>query len=986
MRTVAAAALLLSLVACSSFSEHSDTPGFGETLQGNLKVASAALAAGQPDVAQRLYGSLTELYDDAPEPLLGLGYIALQANDLDAAIDHFVRAAELAKDAPAAKAEALVGAGRAELAKGRTREARNYLHRARKIATDPSSAAWIENGLAVAAVLDGDYGTAETHYAAALRHSSAHPRITANYMRMLIASGRIDEAVRVYGEFDSSYWMDGDERALQRLIDEARGQGPERSSSRRLEPRLLLRWPAIVPLPPPRSESARRAARFALAGSLGLAFRLDGEAGMVIPPADAPHSFSVRADVRSPDAASWKPSSRSASSSAPGAPQSVTATGMPAAATDYDSAPDSDPAPPAHLERLLGSEGAAAYVRQSRVLDGWVVLLGRSRQWRLDGAAEAVAAASPEIADVQLLAPDVLYVIGKTVGSTSVSVLSENGLVQKRDVTVVLDVEPLRALLAEYPDLNGVRVQGLARGVTLTGEVGSAAAAARALRLAAASLPEDMVVENGLRVGLNLAPLRALMVRESGLHRVHVQRVTRGVALTGEVGSAAAAARALRLAAASLPEDMVVENGLRVGLDLAPLRALMVEGSGLHGVRVQRVARGVALTGEVGSAAAAERAHRLAVASLPEDMVVENGLRVVMDVEPLRVLLANDSDLNDVKVQALSRGVALSGEVNSAAAADLALRFAAASLPEETVLENNMHIAGPQQVNLEVQIAEVQRSIAEDFGFNWQAFGNSADPLGFGFQIGRALPLPGRMLPEVMLPQGMRPPDGDWSLFPINPPKGIPSAIVDGLTSPSFIFQRAWHNIGITGVVDALAQAGLANVLARPNVTANSGETASFFSGGEYPLPSGYDDGVIVFEYKKFGVLLDFVPTIIDEDRIELTVRPEVSEPSRDQSIQVHAGVNVPVINVRRAETTVEMGDGESIVIAGLFRSTTSEVESGVPFLKDLPLIGALFGHTSTRSEELELIVTVTARLIDAGQVLDETGSAAAGRADDYYY
>ena len=542
---------------------------------------------------------------------------------------------------------------------------------------------------------------------------------------------------------------------------------------------------------------------------------------------------------------------------------------------------------------------------------------------------------------------------------------------QKRDVTVVLDVEPLRALLAEDPDLNGVRVQGLARGVTLTGEVGSAAAAARALRLAAASLPEDMVVENGLRVGLNLAPLRALMVRESGLHGVRVQRVARGVALTGEVGSAAAAERAHRLAVASLPEDMVVENGLRVGLNLAPLRALMVRESGLHRVHVQRVARGVALTGEAGSAAAAERAHRLAVASLPEDMMVENGLRVVPDVEPLRVLLANDSDLNDVKVQALSRGVALSGEVNSAAAADLALRFAAASLPEETVLENNMHIAGPQQVNLEVQIAEVQRSIAEDFGFNWEAFGGSGDPLGFGFRIGRVLnPTVGmRQLPEN-----------------VASPLGIPSAIVDGLTSPSFIFQRAWHNIGITGVVDALAQAGLANVLARPNVTANSGETASFFSGGEYPLPSGYDDGVIVFEYKKFGVLLDFVPTIIDEGRIELTVRPEVSEPSRDQSIQVHAGVNVPVINVRRAETTVEMGDGESIVIAGLFRSTTSEVESGVPFLKDLPLIGALFGHTSTRSEELELIVTVTARLIDAGQVLDETGSAAAGRADDYYY
>ena len=153
--------------------------------------------------------------------------------------------------------------------------------------------------------------------------------------------------------------------------------------------------------------------------------------------------------------------------------------------------------------------------------------------------------------------------------------------------------------------------------------------------------------------------------------------------------------------------------------------------------------------------------------------------------------------------------------------------------------------------------------------------------------------------------------------------------------------------------MDALAKAGLANVLARPNVTASSGETASFFSGGEYPLPTGFEDGVIVFEYKKYGVLLDFVPTIIDEDRIELTVRPEVSEPSQDNSVQVVTGVNVPVINVRRAETTVEMGDGESIVIAGLFRSASNEVESGVPLLKDLPLCRRIFRtqlHASRRA------------------------------------
>ena len=241
--------------------------------------------------------------------------------------------------------------------------------------------------------------------------------------------------------------------------------------------------------------------------------------------------------------------------------------------------------------------------------------------------------------------------------------------------------------------------------------------------------------------------------------------------------------------------------------------------------------------------------------------------------------------------------------------------------------------------------------------------------MGFGFRIGR-------LLPENVGPA-----------FPETVPSAIPPTTVDGLLSPTLIVRRAWDDIGITGVVDALAKAGLANVLARPNLTANSGETASFFSGGEYPLPTGFDDGVIIFEYKKYGVLLDFVPTIIDDGKIELTVRPEVSEPSEGQSVQVVVGVNVPVINVRRAETTVEIGDGESIVIAGLFRSASNEVESGVPLLKDLPLFGGLFGHTSTRSDELELIVTVTARLVQSGPRPDQTGKAAAsGRTNSYYY
>ena len=697
---------------------------------------------------------------------------------------------------------------------------------------------------------------------------------------MLVASGRIDDAARLYDGHHASYWEGDEDRALRQLIDDERLQealppGPDS--------RLLLHWPAVEALPPPKNGEERPAARIERAGLVGLALRLAGESG----------SYQALAESQSAATAQRRRVPESG-----GDAHLVLAESGPAAEAVAEPLPGTPAADEGrHMAAARLSE---ASVRTARPPTGWVVMLGKSRQWRLAVAAEAVAAASPDIADVQLLSPNVLYVVGNSVGHTSVSVLGEDGSVEKRDVSVMLDVEPLRALLAGDAELDGVTVQRLARGVALSGEVGAAAAADRALRLAAASLPEGMAVENNLRVGLDLAPLQALMVRESGL----------------------------------------------------------------HGIRIQRVARGVALTGAVASAATADRALRLAAASLPEDMVVESNLRVVLDVETLRAVLATDSALDGVNVQGLARGVALTGEVNSAAAADRALRLAVASLPEDTLLENNLRIAGPQQVNLEVQIAEVQRSIAEDLGINWEVFGRSVDSgLAGGFRIGRDV-----------LESGA------------NGILGIPTTSVDGLTSPSFAFQKLWGDIGITGVVDALAKAGLANVLARPNVTANSGETASFFSGGEYPLPTGYDDGVVIFEYKKYGVLLDFVPTIVDDGRIELTVRPEVSEPSQDKSVQVVVGVNVPVMNVRRAETTVGMRDGESIVIAGLFRSSTNEVESGVPLLKDLPLIGAVFGHTSTRSDELELIVTVTARLVQAGPAPDETGPAAASRVDNYYF
>ena len=263
----------------------------------------------------------------------------------------------------------------------------------------------------------------------------------------------------------------------------------------------------------------------------------------------------------------------------------------------------------------------------------------------------------------------------------------------ENNLRVALDVAPLRALLAAHPDLEGVQVHRLTRGVALSGEVRSPATAERAVGLAVASIPEDMLVENSLRVALDVAPLRALLAADPDLRDVRAQAVARGVALSGEVRSQAAAERAVGLAVASIPEGMVVEDNLEVGLDLELLRSLLAGEPALAEIRVQRVARGVALSGDVSSEAEAERAVRLAAASLPEDISVENNLRVTPNVDRLGALLASDPDLRDVHIQRLERGVVLSGEVASPTAAERALQLAAVSLPEGMLVQSNLEVA-----------------------------------------------------------------------------------------------------------------------------------------------------------------------------------------------------------------------------------------------------------------------------------------------------
>ncbi len=224
--TAATACLALSLGACAGLPEGRRGERLGaaekQQLDSSLKVASASADAGQLEAAERLYSQLSRHYPDAPEPRLGLGYLALQAGDFALAGKLFAEADERAT-APAAKAEALLGAGRTSLGTGDIAAAKRRLLAASKLAEGTAAEAWVANGLGVVATLEGDHARARMLYDRALELSPSHPMITANLVRSLAQSGATGEAREFYARYAASHWLDGDKADLSRLLKTAKG-------------------------------------------------------------------------------------------------------------------------------------------------------------------------------------------------------------------------------------------------------------------------------------------------------------------------------------------------------------------------------------------------------------------------------------------------------------------------------------------------------------------------------------------------------------------------------------------------------------------------------------------------------------------------------------------------------------------------------------------------------------------------------------------
>jgi pilus assembly protein CpaC len=171
------------------------------------------------------------------------------------------------------------------------------------------------------------------------------------------------------------------------------------------------------------------------------------------------------------------------------------------------------------------------------------------------------------------------------------------------------------------------------------------------------------------------------------------------------------------------------------------------------------------------------------------------------------------------------------------------------------------------------------------------------------------------------------------------------------------------HGISVDVLVQALENRGVARRLAEPNLVSLSGDTASFLAGGEFPVPVAADDGKVTVEFKKFGVGLDFTPTVLDNGLINLQIAPEVSQIDPTTSVKFN-DIEIPGLVVRRARTTVELRDGQSFVMAGLLQSTSNYDIRKFPWLGDIPILGALFRSTSFRKQETDLVIIVTPRLV----------------------
>jgi pilus assembly protein CpaC len=289
-------------------------------------------------------------------------------------------------------------------------------------------------------------------------------------------------------------------------------------------------------------------------------------------------------------------------------------------------------------------------------------------------------------------------------------------------------------------------------------------------------------------------------------------------------------------------------------------------------------------------------------------------LVVSRDVAGLQQMFDEVIPGSRIQARTIGDSLVLTGTAPTAETAAKATDLAAKFIGDPRKIVNMLSVAGTDQVHLKVVVAEVQREVIQDLGIDTKQLLENA---------------------------------------------GVAVQIVNGDTSKALTYGSSLSNM-----VKLLGERTLIRTLAEPTLTAISGEKAHFLAGGEYPVPVPDGTGKITIEFKKFGIQLDFRPVVLTPGRISLQIATEVSELTDAGAVEL-AGMRIPALSVRRAESTVELPSGGSVVMAGLIRDNVRQTISGYPGLMDVPVLGALFKSRQFQRNQTELVVFVSPYLVD---------------------
>jgi pilus assembly protein CpaC len=446
-----------------------------------------------------------------------------------------------------------------------------------------------------------------------------------------------------------------------------------------------------------------------------------------------------------------------------------------------------------------------------------------------------------------------------------------------------------------------------------------------------------------------------------------------GIAATLAIAAALPASAAPKLVRTSADTTQLISMGKTIKIDLpAPISDVIIGDPNIADVQV-RSSQQIWIYGKNPGDTT------ISATDASGKVVFQKTIRVAPNVDSIEEIFKLAMPDAEVRITPIASGYLLTGTVASAddiATAHELAKFYVNKVAAsggggegEVKVLNMLRTGTPYQVNLQVRFAEVSRSLAKEISSNLTTR-NTTD--GFSWGIGRGkqtnISAPNSNLPQVDACAAFSLAEKCGLFLPFNPATGqfvtsdnrfsFPPSGTNILNTAASLF-----GFDIAAAFDLSERAGLSTTLAQPNLTTMSGETAEFLAGGQFPIPTSAGLGATSVEFRNFGISLQYTPLVLSDGRIRLRVRPEVSDISSTGAIRLN-GFEIPGIVTRMTETTVELGSGQSFMIAGLLNNSQSSSVDKYPGLGDVPILGQLFKSNGWRKNETELVIVITPYLV----------------------